>query len=474
MANIPQRRHQIKAMARRCLPFLLLLQVWLQLASAHSIVKFLPGFQGPLPFHLETGYVGVDEAEDVQLFYYFIKSQRNHKDDPLLLWLTGGPGCSAFSGLAFEIGPIRFEEKEYNGSLPTLVFNPYSWTQVSSIIFLDLPVSTGFSYARTPLALQRSDFKQVSQAEQFLRKWLMDHQEFLSNPVYISGDSYSGIIVPAVVQKISNGNNDGLKPLINLKGYTLGNPFTDPTFDFNSRIPFSHGMGLISDELYESLKKSCGGEYQSIDPENSECLENLEARDKCISDIEESHILLRKCPSDAPRPIEMIGKRRNLRQNPQEFLHFKPDLPTIGCWNYGFLLGSYWANDDKVRKALHVREGSLGEWKRCNYNYTYEINSCIKYHIDLGIRGYRRLIYSGDHDMEAPFLGTQAWIRSLNYSIVNDWHPWHFQGQVAGYTRTYSSQLTFATVRDGGHTAPSDRPAECFAMFKRWIDQEPL
>jgi len=43
------------------------------------------------------------------------------------------------------------------------------------------------------------------------------------------------------------------------------------------------------------------------------------------------------------------------------------------------------------------------------------------------------VLNSGDHDMEAPFLGTQAWIRSLNYSIVNDWHPWHFQGQVAGY-----------------------------------------
>nr|XP_034916633.1 serine carboxypeptidase-like 7 isoform X2 [Populus alba] len=463
-------------MARRCLPFLLLLQVWLQLASAHSIVKFLPGFQGPLPFHLETGYVGVDEAEDVQLFYYFIKSHRNHKDDPLLLWLTGGPGCSAFSGLAFEIGPINFEEKEYNGSLPTLVFNPYSWTQVSSIIFIDLPVSTGFSYARTPLALQRSDFKQVSQAEQFLRKWLMDHQEFLSNPVYISGDSYSGIIVPAVVQKISNGNNDGIKPLINLKGYTLGNPFTDPTFDFNSRIPFSHGMGLISDELYESLKKSCGGEYQSTDPENSECLENLEARDKCISEIEESHVLERKCPSVTPRLIDMQGKRRNLRENSQEFLHFNPDLPTIGCRTYGHLLATYWANDDNVRKALHVREGSIGEWQRCNYKspYTYEIKSSVKNHIDLGIKGYRRLIYSGDHDMEVPFLGTQAWIRSLNYSIVDDWHPWHFQGQVAGYTRTYSSQLTFATVKGGGHTAPGYRPAECFAMFERWIAQEPL
>ncbi|KAG6752319.1 hypothetical protein POTOM_044543 [Populus tomentosa] len=122
--------------------------------------------------------------------------------------------------------------------------------------------------------------------------------------------------------------------------------------------------------------------------------------------------------------------------------------------------------------------------------YTYEIKSSIKYHIDLGIKGYRRLIYSGDHDMEAPFLGTQAWIRSLNYSIVDDWQPWHFQGHVAGYvlqmnirfdqfagilyTRTYSSQLTFATVKGGGHTAPAYRPAECFAMFGRWIIQEHL
>ncbi|XP_011006024.1 PREDICTED: serine carboxypeptidase-like 3 isoform X2 [Populus euphratica] len=463
-------------MAKQCLPFLLLLQVWLQLAAARSIVKFLPGLKGPLPFHLETGYVGVDEAEDVQLFYYFIKSQRNPKDDPLLLWLTGGPGCSAFCGLVFEIGPISFEVKEYNGSLPTLVLNPYSWTQVSSIIFLDLPAGTGFSYARTPLALQRSDFKQVSHAEQFLRKWLMDHQEFLANPIYIAGDSYSGKIVPAIVQNISNGNNDGIEPLLNVKGYILGNPITDPTFDFNSRIPFAHGMGLISDELYESLKKSCAGEYQTIKPSNAECLKNVEAFDKCISDIEDAHILERKCPSDAPRLIETLGKRRYLRENPRELLHFKPDLPTIGCRAYGHVLAAYWANDDNVRKALHVREGSIEEWKRCNYKlpYTYEIKSSIKYHIDLGIKGYRRLIYSGDHDMEAPFLGTQAWIRYLNYSVVDDWQPWHYQGQVAGYTRTYSSQLAFATVKGGGHTAPAYRPAECFAMFGRWIVQEHL
>ncbi|GMN34292.1 hypothetical protein TIFTF001_004611 [Ficus carica] len=69
-----------------------------------SFVKSLPGFPGPLPFKLKTGYIAVDEKEDVEFFYYFVESQGNPRDDPLMLWFTGGPGCSALCGLAFEIG----------------------------------------------------------------------------------------------------------------------------------------------------------------------------------------------------------------------------------------------------------------------------------------------------------------------------------------------------------------------------------
>ena len=88
--------------------------------------------------------------------------------------------------------------------------------------------------------------------------------------------------------------------------------------------------------------------------------------------------------------------------------------------------------------------------------------------------GYRSLVYSGDHDMVIPYLSTHAWIKSLNYSVVEDWRPWMVEGQVAGYTTTYANQMTFATVKGGGHTAPEYRPSECLEMFKRWISKKHL
>ncbi|XP_018438695.2 serine carboxypeptidase-like 12 isoform X4 [Raphanus sativus] len=281
----------------KLLLLLLLLFVLSHHVDSGSIVKFLPGFEGPLPFELETGYIGIGEEEDIQLFYYFIKSEKNPKEDPLLIWLNGGPGCSSLLGLLLENGPLAFKFEVYNGDLASLVSTTYSWTQVANIIFLDQPVGSGFSYSRTPLD-KISDTNEVKMIHEFLQKWLNKHPQFFSNPFYVSGDSYSGKIVPALVQEISKGNYICCKPLINLQGYVLGNPVTYPELDINYRIPFSHGMSLISDELYESLNTNCKGIDGNVDPRNTKCLELVAEYHKCTDKINPYSILLPNCDDD--------------------------------------------------------------------------------------------------------------------------------------------------------------------------------
>ncbi|CAL5428240.1 unnamed protein product [Camellia sinensis] len=230
-------------------------------------------------------------------------------------------------------------------------------------------------------------------------------------------------------------------------GYLLGNPLTNLDDD-NYRIPFAHGMGLISDELYESLQRSCQGEYSNIHPSNARCLQDYQAYSQCIDGLPKDQILEPYCGFDSPKPQELFSERRFVNEKYIKLLvhQLSPcDFSRINAYKLSHL----WVNNDRVREALHIRKGSTQEWIRCNYGlpYTKSILDSFQYHVNLSTKGYRSLIYSGDHDIEVPFLGTQAWIRALNYSIVDEWRSWWVQGQVAGYTRTYSNRMTFATVK---------------------------
>ncbi|GKV26513.1 hypothetical protein SLEP1_g35801 [Rubroshorea leprosula] len=283
----------------RSLLLLLLLLCSTDAALYGTIVKSLPGFDGKLPFKLETGYVTVGYSE---LFYYFMESEGNPKEDPVLLW--------------------------YGVVLVVLLSMVFFMKLTASILFVDAPVGTGFSYATSTNAYPRTDTNSAAQTYEFLKQWLAEHPQFLKVQPFIGADSFSGIYAAIVVQHILDGNDNGTS--LNLKGYILGCPRTDVQINENAKIVFAHRLGLVSDELYTAAQETCGGNYYDVTSSDAACYENLKLIKKCVKDINKNDILEPKCSWASPEPVGDLA-RRSLEEDTNDFILSPPRIPDFWC-----------------------------------------------------------------------------------------------------------------------------------------------
>lgn len=466
-------------------------------APQSALVTQLPGFTGTFPSKHYSGYVTIDENHGKKLFYYFVESERNPKQDPVVLWLNGGPGCSSFDGFVYEHGPFNFEAAKTKEGLPKLHLNPYSWSKVSNIIYLDSPAGVGFSFSGNTSDYNTGDLKTASDTHTFLLKWFEIYQEFQANTFFIAGESYAGIYVPTLASEVVKGLDAGLKPVIHFKGYMVGNGVTDETFDGNALVPFAHGMGLISDQLFQEINKECQGNY--YDTASEGCADLMEKVDEDVDGLNEYNILepcyhgpassvqktgpLRLPPSfkklgetERPLPVRkrMFGRAWPLRAPVRPGI--VPTWPQLASnLNVPCIddeVATSWLNNKAVRIALHAEDESIaGRWELCSdrISFDHDAGSMIDYHKNLTSQGYRALIYSGDHDMCVPYTGSEAWTRSVGYEILDEWRPWKSNEQVSGFVQGYDKNLTFLTVKGAGHTVPEYKPREALYFYSQWL-----
>lgn len=470
-----------------------------QSAPESASVTELPGFDGTFPSKHYSGYVPIAGTSGKKLFYYFVLSERNPLEDPVVLWLNGGPGCSSFDGFVYEHGPFSFEKGKSQGSLPKLHLNPYSWSKVSNIIYLDSPAGVGFSYSGNNADYITGDQKTAYDSHTFLLKWFELYPEFLANPFFITGESYAGVYVPTLAFEVVKGIDASVKPVLNFKGYMVGNGVTDDEFDGNALVPFAHGMGLISDDLFQEVITECNGNYYN--PASANCEDKLVKVDDDIGNLNIYDILepcyhgteskittgTKRLPqsfrklgeTERPLPVRtrMFGRAWPLRAPVRDgIVPTWPQLLNSGnvpCTNDE--VATLWLNNEAVRKAIHAENESVaGTWELCTGRiiFDHDTGSMIKYHKNLTSRGIRALIFSGDHDMCVPYTGSEAWTRSMGYKIVDEWRPWTANGQVAGYIQGYDNNLSFLTVKGSGHTVAEYKPREALAFYNRWLKGE--
>ncbi|KAF0716733.1 hypothetical protein As57867_002690, partial [Aphanomyces stellatus] len=169
----------------------------------------------------QSGYIQLPHKVDDHYFYWFFESRGNPEMDPLVLWLTGGPGGSSMIALLTENGPCTID-----GTLNT-IHNPYSWTNHANVIWLDQPTGVGFSYSTSD---QDDDHNEVDVGRNiygFLQGFLKKNPKFKNHPFFITGESYGGHYVPSAAAYLLKQPPQGDDIRIRLKGIAIGNGLTD-------------------------------------------------------------------------------------------------------------------------------------------------------------------------------------------------------------------------------------------------------
>ncbi|CAN1238338.1 Serine carboxypeptidase-like 49 [Linum grandiflorum] len=184
-----------------------------------------------------AGYFNIEHSYAAKMFYFFFES-RSSKEDPVVIWLTGGPGCSSELAIFYENGPFSIADNM------SLVWNEFGWDQASNLIYVDQPTGTGFSYS--------TDRRDIRHNEDGVSNDLYD---FLQNDFYITGESYAGHYIPAFASRVHKGNKNNEGIHINLKGFAIGNGLTDPAVQYKAYPDFALENGIIKESQYKLINK---------------------------------------------------------------------------------------------------------------------------------------------------------------------------------------------------------------------------
>eukprot|EP01039_Chlorochromonas_danica_P007629 gene7629-8431_t len=412
-----------------------------------------------------SGYFSVSDTFEKNYFYWFFESRASPSSDPLIIWMTGGPGCSSQLALLTENGPCAV-----NDDGVTTKNNPYSWNSNANVIWVDQPAGVGFSYGA------KVDHNETAVAEDmyhFVLEFLAAHPEYAKLELYIFGESFGGHYAPAVANRIYRGNKNQEGSYINLHGVGVGNGLTDPVIQYQYYPQMAnnntYGIKCVSEETYEKMEKHL-----------SACKHLGQA---CQLSSDACEIAYSYCNLFETTPYYNTGL------NPYDIR--VPCGDSDLCYNFTNV--DTFLNLPSTRQALHVSD-EVDKWQSCNngVNAMFMSDWMRDYQQDLIPlleNGIHVLIYAGDVDFICNWMGNKAWTLELSWTGKKDFngagdHTWTYQdsnsnavngGMVrSALAKRGGGSLTFLQVYAAGHMVPMDQPQAALALLNTFIQNRPF
>jgi serine carboxypeptidase-like clade 4 len=384
------------------------------------------------------------------LYYVFYESSAKRLDAPVLLWLSGGPGCSGIIALLFENGPCSFDDEA-----DSISFNPYSWTRLANMIYLDQPRGTGYSGIVNGITQPWSLGGAANDMHGFLQAFFLRHQELKANDLYIFGESYAGHYVPDLAARLLED-----RTLPTLKGIAIGNGVVSTTAWVESMIPYlksnDYGYDLLGGSAevlqyhldhFKASIASCRGQTQGAAGENVRRPVTNGASLECADALQR----LNDLDGEASSTVWRAG--RNVYDMRRE-CHLDDALRL--CYRFSRLKA--FVNSPAVRAYF---DEVPREWELCTSGALSELAPMDKLEESEAnvaralTHGVRVLVYGGDADMVVNWLSQDSWTRALDWEHQTAFQSANFSDQVFGGRRIgrvrTSHGLSFMKVYGAGH-----------------------
>merc|ERR1712072_1661734 len=400
------------------------------------------------------GYFQIKGSKTKNYFFWMFEARSQPEAAPVVLWLTGGPGCSSEIALFTENGPCTVNQ---DGKSTTK--NPFSWNRHANIIFVDQPAGTGFSYGKKKSDYDRNEKAVAEDLYWFMQELVKKYPKYHKQDFFVSGESYAGHFVPATAHRIFKGNQAKTGEYIALKGLMVGNGLTDPEIQYK----YYPEMAFKSTTTPKVITKQ---KYLKMRKWVPKCTALIK---KCQSDDTACQRAFTLCNAFLIGPVQDTGVNvYDLRQPCKN-----PPL----CYDMSNI--RQYLRSRKVKNTLGVKKS----WQSCNFmvnsmfhvdwmkSYAGKIPPMLK-------NGIRTMIYAGDVDFICNWMGNKAWVTQMAWPGKKSFNDaldknWVVNGKSVGKERTYGG-LSFVQIHRAGHMVPMDQPAMSMIMLDNFLKSKLL
>jgi serine carboxypeptidase-like clade I len=432
-----------------------------------DFVPHLPGYDQPLPSPWFSGFLEYTfHGRTIHTHYILVLAQEDFKNDkPLIYWSNGGPGASSLFGLLTELGPLLFYD-DNSKDIPTPHYNPYTWSQLGSLLVFDQPAPVGFSYCNDTKnatdcgGLSWTDELAAENAHAALDAFYKAFPCLQSLPLYLTGESYAGIYIPTLARSLLQDS----KQIYHLKGWAVGDGclgtetgicgMSNGELDIDVwQVLFLAGHGQMPMTTFRHIMQACRRESNENDSGN---------------DNDNSADFVSMWPTSPASRSPECKAALDIMQR-QVGGYFEYSLYDECTYDGGLLLkgalNDYpcggndamikYLNSPQVKEALHLTDAYYYSTDNADgFDYTPTEKDLRPFYTHVAKNtNMRVLIYNGDTDPAITALAAQNWTSHLGLTESQGWRPWTVDGcrKMGGYVTRYQEGLDFVTIRGAGH-----------------------